>query len=56
MPVEDCWEGDQWVAEVSNGDVSMNHMLDLWKLDVMDADNVSRRSQETMKMAEKGLG
>ena len=55
MPVEDYWDGDQRVAEVSNEDVSMNHMLDLWKLDVMDADNVSRRSQEIMKMAEKGL-
>ena len=55
MSIKDCQEGDQRVtAEVDNEDASMNHMPDLWKSDVVDADR-SRRTQRTTKLTEKGL-
>ena len=51
MSIKDCEEGDQRATEVDNEDASMNHMPDLWKSDVVDAD-ISRR---TTKLTEKGL-
>ena len=54
MSIKDCQEGDQRVTEVDNKGASMNHMPDLWKSDVADAD-VSRRTQRTTKLNEKGL-
>ena len=51
MSIKDCEEGDQRAREVDNEDASMNHMPDLWKSDVVDAD-ISRR---TTKLTEKGL-
>ena len=49
MSIKDCQEGDQRVAEVDNEDALMNHMPDLWKSDVVDAD-VSRRTQRAKKV------
>ena len=54
MSIKDCQEGDQRATEVDNEDASMNHMPDLWKSDVVDAD-VSRRTQRTTKLTEKRL-
>ena len=54
MTIKDCQEGDQRVTEVDHEDASMNHMPDLWKSDVADAD-VSRRAQRTTKLTEKWL-
>ena len=51
MSIKDCQEGDQRAIEVDNDDASMNHMTDLWKLDVAD-DDINRR---TTKLTEKGL-
>ena len=51
MSIKDCEEDDQRAREVDNEDASMNHMPDLWKSDVVDAD-ISRR---TTKLTEKGL-
>ena len=51
MSIKDCQEGDQRATEVDNENVSMNHMLDLWKSDVVDAD-ISRRAR---KLTEKRL-
>ena len=51
MSIKDCQEGDQRATEVDNKDASMNHMPDLWKSDVVDAD-ISRR---TAKLTEEGL-
>ena len=51
MSIKDSHEGDQRATEADNEDASMNHMPDLWKLDVVD-DDVSRR---TTKLTEKGL-
>ena len=51
MSIKDCQEGDQRAIEVDNDDASMNHMTDLWKLDVAD-DDINRR---TTKLIEKGL-
>ena len=44
MSMKDCQESDQRATEADNEDASMNHMPDLWKSDVVDAD-VSRRTQ-----------
>ena len=38
MQTKDCQEGDQRVTEADNEDASINHMPDLWKSDVVDAD------------------
>ena len=54
MSVKDCQEGDQRATEVDNEDASMNHIPDLWKSDVVDAD-VSKRTKRTTKLTEKGL-
>ena len=54
MSIKDCWQGDQRATEVNNEEASMNHMSDIWKSDVVDAD-VSRRTQRTMKLSEKGF-
>ena len=54
MSIKDCWQGDQRVTEVNNEEASMNQMSDIWKSDVVDAD-VSRRTQRTMKLSEKGF-
>ena len=51
MSIKDCQEGDQRATEVDNENVSMNHMLDLWKSDVVDTD-ISRRAR---KLTEKRL-
>ena len=51
MSIKDSHEGDQRATEADNEDASMNHMPDLWKLDVVD-DDISRRST---KLTEKGL-
>ena len=51
MSMKDCQESDQRATEADNEDASMNHMPDLWKLDVVD-DDISRR---TTKLTEKGL-
>ena len=51
MSIKDCQEGGQRATEVDNDDASMNHMPDLWKSDVLDAD-ISRR---TKKLTEKGM-
>ena len=40
--------------KVYNEDVLMNHTLDLWKSDAVNAD-VSRRRQRTVKLTEKQL-
>ena len=44
MSTKDCQESDQRATEADNEDALMNHMPDLWKSDVVDAD-VSRRTQ-----------
>ena len=54
MQTKDCQEGDQRVTEVDNEDASINHMPDLWKSDVVDAD-VRGRTQRIMELTEKGL-
>ena len=54
MSIKDCQEGDQRATEADNEGALMNHMPDLWKSDVRDAD-VSRRTQRTTKLTEKGL-
>ena len=54
MSIKDCQEGDQRATEVDNEDTSMNHMPDLWKSDVADA-NVSKRTQRATKLTEKRL-
>ena len=51
MLIKDFQEVDQTATEVDNENVSMNHMLDLWKSDVLDA-GISRRRT---KLTEKGL-
>ena len=51
MSIKDCQESDQRATEVDNENVSMNHMLDLWKSDVVDTD-ISRRAR---KLTEKRL-
>ena len=51
MSIKDCQEGNQRATEVDNENVSMNHMLDLWKSDVVDTD-ISRRAR---KLTEKRL-
>ena len=51
MSIKDCQEGDQRATEVDNENISMNHMLDLWKSDVVDTD-ISRRAR---KLTEKRL-
>ena len=51
MSIKDCQESDQRATEADNEDASMNHMPDLWKSDVVDAD-VSKR---TTKLIEIGL-
>ena len=51
MSIKDCQEGDQRATEVDNENISMNHMLDLWKSDVVDTD-ISRRAR---KFTEKRL-
>ena len=43
MSIKDCQESDKSAKEVDNEDASMNHMPDLWKLDVVDND-ISRRT------------
>ena len=54
MSIKDCQKGDQRAAEGDNEDALMDHMPDLWKSDVVD-DDVSRRTQRTTKLTEKGL-
>ena len=54
MSIKDCHEGDQRATEADNEGALMNHMPDLWKSDVIDAD-VSRRTKRTTKLTEKGL-
>ena len=54
MQTKDCQEGDQRVTEVDNEDASINHMPDLWKSDVVDAD-LRGRTQRIMELTEKGL-
>ena len=51
MSIKDCQAGDKSATEVDNDDGSMNHMPDLWKLDVVHNDISSR----TTKLNEKGL-
>ena len=51
MSIKDCQEGNQRATEVDNENISMNHMLDLWKSDVVDTD-ISRRAR---KLTEKRL-
>ena len=51
MSIKDCQEGNQKATEVDNENISMNHMLDLWKSDVVDTD-ISRRAR---KLTEKRL-
>ena len=43
ISIKDCQGGDKSAKEVDNKDGSMNHMPDLWKLDVVDND-ISRRT------------
>ena len=43
ISIKDCQGGDKSAKEVDNEDASMNHMPDLWKLDVVDND-ISRRT------------
>ena len=43
ISIKDCQGGDKSAKEVDNKDASMNHMPDLWKLDVVDND-ISRRT------------
>ena len=54
MSIKDCQEGDHRATEVDYEDASMNHMPNLWKSDVVDAD-VSKRTQRTTKLTEKRL-
>ena len=51
MLIKDFQKGDRRATEVDNENVSINHMPDLWKSDVLDA-GISRR---TTKLTEKGL-
>ena len=46
MPIKDCWEGDQKITEVDHEDASKNHMPDLWKSDVADADVANTKDNE----------
>ena len=48
MSIKDCQEGDQRATEVDCENASMNHMPDLQKSVVVDAD-VSKRTQRTTK-------
>ena len=49
ISIKHCQECDQRVTEAENEDVSMNHMANLWKPDVVDAD-FNRRTQRKMKL------
>ena len=51
MSIKDCQEGNQRATEVDNENISMNHMLDLWKSDVVDTDI----SRGVRKLTEKRL-
>ena len=51
MSIKDCQEGNQRATEVDNENISVNHMLDLWKSDVVDTD-ISRGAR---KLTEKRL-
>ena len=42
-------------TEIDNEDAQMNHILNLWKSDVIDAENVSRRTQRSIKLTQMGF-
>lgn len=42
-------------TEIDNEDAQMNHILNLWKSDVIDAENVTRRTQRSIKLTQMGF-
>ena len=53
--IKDCQKGNQSVTQVGNEELSINHIPNLWKSDVVDVDNFCRRTQRTMKLIEESL-